>query len=67
MTTPTNVGADASRVTISTDWHDSRLSQAYDLINEAFLETHPESDSRALLVKAASAIEDADVELEHGR
>lgn len=51
----------------ATDWADTRLSDAYQLIDDVLAVTHPESDARALLLKAAEAVEDADLALEKGR
>ena len=48
-------------------WADTRLSDAYQLIDDVLTVTHPESDARALLLKAAEAVEDADLALEKGR
>lgn len=49
------------------EWADDRLSDAYQLIDDVLAITHPESDARALLLKAAEAVEDADIALERGQ
>jgi hypothetical protein len=55
------------RLSPSGQWADERLSDAYSLIDAVLAETHPESDARAFLLKAAEAVEDADMALERGQ
>ena len=47
-------------------WADLRLSDAYQLINDVLASVDRESRARTLLVKAAEAVEDADIAVEKG-
>jgi hypothetical protein len=44
-------------------WADGRLGQAYDLIDAAMRDQHPEHDSRAMLSRILGEIESADIEI----
>jgi hypothetical protein len=44
-------------------WADGRLGQAYDLIDAAMREQHPEHDSRHMLNRILGEIEAADIEI----
>lgn len=47
-------------------WFDTKLSDAYQLIDDVLALTHPETDAHPLLRAAAEAVENADLALEKG-
>jgi len=60
------MSAPAPKAVLASGWADTRLSDAYQLIDDVLAVTHLESDARALLLKAAEAVENADLALEKG-
>lgn len=45
-------------------WQDARLMAAYERLDDALAEVHPEMDEYATIERARDAVEDADLALE---